>query len=252
MDIVLAVFLSLIAARLGYLGIRLTMYPPKTETEKGRYKKAFIALPLLATVLIIWQAVLTRKSQDENRLLLTQIKASIVDIGISKTSTNESPPSVNKPNAIRSHIHVTAVDLVAAAPGEVIQARTHFQNNGAAPITDLRNYIIMAVFPFSEDTKTQVRIEDSLFNAVKDVTRDLPIAPNQVPAHSISLNSDNHGIHPLTPELLEKVKEGEYAIYLVGRIVYKDSSILRHSDYCYWTKGNVNGMKLCFVHNEEP
>ncbi len=110
----------------------------------------------------------------------------------------------------------------------------------------------MAVLPFSDDIKTQMKIENSLSNAVKDASKDLPIVPNQVPAHSIILNSDNQGTHLLTPELLEKVRRGEYAIYLVGTIAYKDSNALRHSDYCYWTKGDVKGMKLCFVHNQEP
>jgi hypothetical protein len=169
MDIVLAVLLSLITLLLGFLGAMLAMYAPKTESDKRRYKRAFIVLSVLATALIAWQGFLVRQSQEETRMLLAGIKASIVDLGTenktSKTSIDEQPPVSNKPHAPRSHIHVTAVDLVTAAPGEVIQARTHFQNNGAAPITDLRNYIIMAVFPFSEDTKMKIKIEDSLFNA---------------------------------------------------------------------------------------
>jgi hypothetical protein len=152
----------------------------------------------------------------------------------------------------RSHIHVTAVDLVSASPGEVIKARVHFQNNGDAAITHCRHYIAMAVLPFFENVKTQTELEDGLFDGVKKLAKKLPIAPNQIPAHSISLNSDNHSSQLLTPELCEKIRRGEYAVYLVGRIEYKDSNILRHSDYCYLTKGDVDGMKICFVHNQEP
>src|SRR5882724_3570820 len=250
MDIVIAAVLSVIAASLGYLGVVLTMYPAKTEREKRRYKRAFFVLPILATSLVCWQAVLNRKAQNALQSQIAGIAVSIVDLGVDvktlKTNTTGTSPPPLKPSSDRSHIHVTAVDLVSANPGEVIQARTHFENNGAAPITDLRNYIVMAVLPFSDDTKTQMKIENSLSDAVKDASKDLPIVPNQVPAHSIILNSDNHGARLLTLDLLEKVRRGEYAIYLVGTIVYKDSNALRHSDYCYWTKGDVKDMKLCF------
>lgn len=256
MDIILVAVLAVISGCLGYLGVVLAMYPAKTEREKRRYKRAFFVLPILATVLACWQAVLNRKAQNALQSQLAGIASSIVDLGAevktSKTNPSGTSPTAIKPSPGRSHIHVTAVDLVSANPGEVIQARTHFENNGAAPITDLRNYIVMAVLPFSDDIKTQMKIENSLSNAVKDASKDLPIVPNQVPAHSIILNSDNQGTHLLTPELLEKVRRGEYAIYLVGTIAYKDSNALRHSDYCYWTKGDVKGMKLCFVHNQEP
>jgi hypothetical protein len=256
MDIVIAVALFLISARLAYLGVVLTMNPPETEREKRRYKITFVVLPILATALVCWQAVLNRSAQNYLQSQLAGIAGSIVDVAADvktlKTTTTGTVPTAIKPSPSRSHIHITAVELVSANPGEVIQVRTHFENDGGAPITELRNYIAMAVFPFSDDTKTQTMIEDSLFKSAKDYSKDLPIVPNQVPAHSIILNSDNHGIQPLTPDLLEKIKRGEYAIYLTGTIAYKDSSALRHSDYCYWTKGDVRGMKLCFVHNQEP
>jgi len=161
----------------------------------------------------------------------------------------ERNPALARP---RSHIHVTAVDLVSASPGGVIKVRTHFQNIGDAEITQLRNYIVMAIRPFSEDLKVQIETEDSLFEEVKKAAKKLPIAPNQIPGHSIVLNSDNSGTSRLPPELLGKVEAGSFAIYLIGRIMYRDSSKLRHADYCYWTKGDVNGMKLCFAHNQEP
>src|SRR5258708_24675482 len=151
--------------------------------------------------------------------------------------------------APRSHIHVTAVDLVSASPGEVIRTRVHFRNNGNAEITHCLNYMVIAVGPFFKDIKAQTENENFLFDGAKEFTKKSPIAPNQIPAHSISVNSDNSGIKPLTIDLLSKVGKGEYAIYLMGRIMYRDSDKLHHADYCYLTKGDVNGMKLCFVHN---
>jgi hypothetical protein len=257
MDVFIAVTTFLLVSGMGYLGLHPTIYPADTPSKKRTYQILFGAFTLIALPFVIWQAILVRSAQNALQAQLAGIGSSIVDIGLeiktSKTSPKEQPPPVmNKPGAARSHIHVTAVDLVSANSGEVIQARTHFENNGAAPITDMRNYIVMSVLPRSEDAKTQIKIEDSIFELVKGATRDLPIITNQVPPHSTILNSDNHGSHPLTPELLEKVRKGEYAIYLVGRIVYRDSNILRHSDYCSWTNGDVRGMKLCFRHNEEP
>jgi hypothetical protein len=257
MDVLLAIILSLIAARLGYLGVMLTMYPAESEVAKKRYKKAFIVWPLLATGLIVWQAVLTHKAQTALQTQLSGIANSIIDVGTeiaTPRKNNNEPPLVAHTQAIaRSHIRVTAVDFTSADSDDVIRARVHFENDGDVPITDLRNCITLAALPFSNDIKTQTTIEDNIFQMTMAAVReDCPIGPNQVPAHSISLNSDDHGTHPLTPDLYGKVKRGEYAIYLVGRIEYRDSKILRHSDYCYWTKGDVNGMELCFVHNEEP
>jgi hypothetical protein len=257
MDVFIAVLIFLLVTGMGYIGVHLSMYPADTPTKKRTYQIVFGAFTLVALPLIIWQAILTHDAQTALQTQLTGIANSIVDIGLEigspKTSTSEPPPVATKPNVARSHIHVTAVDFTSADSGDVIRSRVHFQNDGDVPITDLRNCIVMAALPFSDNAKTQTKIEDNIFQVTKSaVKEDCPIVPNHVPAHSISLNSDNHGTHPLTPDLYGKVKRGEYAIYLVGRIEYKDSNILRHSDYCYWTKGDVNGMKLCFVHNEEP
>ena len=151
----------------------------------------------------------------------------------------------------RSHIHIIAVDLLNAASGGVLECRVHFENNGDFPIAQLRPYVVMAIMPYANSIREQMQVEDALFTGAANVSRILPIIPNQVPAHSIPLISDQHGETVLTSASLAKVESGSSAIYLVGEIVYKDS-VLHHSDFCYFTKGDVRGMKLCHSHNEEP
>jgi len=164
----------------------------------------------------------------------------------------QPPAPLIKPVPHRAHIHVMAVDLVSAVQGEVVKSRVHFQNDGDAPVTESRNYIAMAVLPFSEDVEQQTALEDKLAHEAKEQIRTMPIVPNEIPAHSIVLNSDNEGTTKLTQAMMDKVKAGTYAIYLVGEIWYRDSGRLRYSSYCSFTKGDVVGMKLCFHHNQEP
>ncbi len=123
--------------------------------------------------------------------------------------------------ANRPHIHIIGVDLLRAFPGVVIESRVRFQDDGNEPITQLRNVIVMAVCPFSSDTKFQSETEEQLFAQLKGKIDVEMLPENNVPAHSIELNSDNKGTTPLTLPMLDEIRTGRSAIYLVGTIYYK-------------------------------
>jgi hypothetical protein len=163
-----------------------------------------------------------------------------------------APPANPMSRVTRSHVHIIAVDFTSSDRKDVLRSRAHFQNDGDAPIIELRNCELLAVAQYSTDPKAQMEIEDGLFQQLKNGLKKCPLVPNQVPAHSTILNSDEHGEHVLTDELYEEEKNGVSAIYFVGRIRYRHDDKLRYSDYCYWTKGDVSGMKLCFKYNQEP
>lgn len=103
----------------------------------------------------------------------------------------------------------------------VIESRVRFQDDGNEPITQLRNVIVMAVCPFSSDTKFQSETEEQLFAQLKGKIDVEMLSENNVPAHSIELNSDNKGTTPLTLPMLDEIRTGRSAIYLVGTIYYK-------------------------------
>lgn len=64
-DIVLPALLALCTARLGYLGMQLTLHPPQTVGEKAAYKFAFIIVGALSICIIIWQGTRNYSTQEE-------------------------------------------------------------------------------------------------------------------------------------------------------------------------------------------
>ena len=154
--------------------------------------------------------------------------------------------------SIRPHIHIIAVDEISASSGDVIRARVHFQNDGDAPIKRLENCEVAAIARYTNDSAEQMNVENGIFESLVDsgICKSIPI--NDVPAHSISLNSDFKGKSILSAPVMDLVRNGTDAIYIMGFIPYGDKGAEHSSEYCYFTKGDVDGMKLCFVHNTEP
>ncbi len=162
-------------------------------------------------------------------------------------------------HSARSHIHIIAVDLISANAGDVIRSRVHLQNDGDVAIVRYLNCTVLAVADHSDDPKVQTNTENEVFEQISQLDhrshgQNCQMGfGNSVPAHSIELNSDVIGKTQIPFSLLQSVSSGSLAIYSAGSIVYVDEiGDTRHSSYCYWTNGLVQGMKLCFVHNQEP
>jgi hypothetical protein len=153
----------------------------------------------------------------------------------------------------RAHIHIIAVDLIIPSPDDVIRSKVHLQNDGDAAIVSYINCRVVGVTKYSVDPKAQADTENSIFDLATHGKNCQSGLPNAVPAHSIELTSDVTGITPVPLTFVQGVARGDFAVYSAGSIAYVDESHHeRHSSYCYWTNGLVEGMKLCFVHNEEP
>ncbi len=64
-DIGISVALALIAALMGYLGIRLTLHPQQHPRTARMYEIVFGVLAALSVALIVWQGVRNNKAQDQ-------------------------------------------------------------------------------------------------------------------------------------------------------------------------------------------
>jgi hypothetical protein len=69
-DISISIALAICALVSGYLGLQVTLQPPKTARKKRRYKIAFGTLSLLSVGLILWQGIRNGQAHDREMKLI--------------------------------------------------------------------------------------------------------------------------------------------------------------------------------------
>ena len=70
LDICIAGFLAFIAALIGYLGFRVTIYPAQSYRAKNFYKAAFTTLGALSVALVVFQGFRNNQAQSELKDLI--------------------------------------------------------------------------------------------------------------------------------------------------------------------------------------
>lgn len=79
LDIILSILLALCAFQMGYLGVRSTLHPLQSDQERTAYKFAFGILAVVSIILILWQGMRSKDSQEESKYAQTQLHGTIED-----------------------------------------------------------------------------------------------------------------------------------------------------------------------------
>lgn len=219
----------------------------------GSYILSHIDAPLwlsLSTLVVLLAAAISWQWIERSRRRLLYFSCGLVAYAL---FVGVSVFFARADTTARSHVHVTDMELMTAEVGKAIECRVHFENDGEQKIRYLRNTVLMSVLPRFDDVEKQIKIENAVFDATVEATKSSELVANEVPVHS-KANSYQFGTTPISEDLYRKLQNGEYAVYLTGRIKYKGEhdAETRQTDYCYLAMAHRKGLQLCHVHNDEP
>jgi len=254
MDILLAVFIFLVTAATGYLGVRVTLHPAETDREKAGYKIAFAVLTFIAAGLIAWQTAMNRTEQEKLNTQLNKIQ-----------KNTETPPQVTVnpeikilPSEAKSHTHLSFINpaspLIRSTTGPLPlrdgdnTVNIAFQNVGNSLVQNCKMMQFVSKYPYPVD-ETKI-FRDFLASKDKASQPCADMVPTNSGQSATALQTFHVTLGKNDVSEIESVPP-KAQICALARTIWTDESGRYQTDACKCFRGDNTQFVDCFVHNNE-
>jgi len=228
-DITVALVLCVTAAVMAYMGVHVTLHPPR-EKNKNYWKASFWAVALLASVGVIVQAVRNNQTQDSLRKQLTDIQA----------NTAKPTPSADLHDVrwdAAYNVAVNGINTGSHVPftiGKPVVYNIGISNKGIAAAKGF--WVYAKVYNAADDSEqTEAAMTNQFKNEIASHSQDIAQSTIRIEPGTGTF-STTHTDYIISKADKAKFDAGKEVVYLYYYLTWRDPSGVHRDKQCLVTQ----------------
>lgn len=147
----------------------------------------------------------------------------------------------------RAHIRIDNFEFLKVVANKPIAVNLFFGNDGNGEVTDSKIFALIARTTTTDDRELRIKTEDYLWDQFARSPKT-QASSHALPAHGLGRWTTLYG-ESLTPGQLTAFRRGQFFIWFMGTVAYRDATGEQGTDFCVFYKGDPKVVFSCSSHN---